>query len=194
MQLCAKEDKAFRLLQSPTYDTSRPSAEGLLFSPDSKRLAIPCSTGDGRFALSVVDTLGGNCVLTVPDLREPRVASSPDGQLLAALHGSQGIVLYDFYAQSRVEVPFSSYLEAVAFSPDGTFLAAACFEELHIFRRPKWQVRRKWPIAAASLQFSPDGRWLAVAADRTIRLLDMSQGGAQYASLSLDTEVYQVEF
>jgi WD40 repeat protein len=115
------------------------------------------------------------------------VAFSPHGQLLAVTGESGRVTLWD----TRTLAPAGELKgldggsQALAFSPDGTLLAAAPAETENRPRHPLrvWDVRtrRLTPFRAVTwaslIAFSPDGRRLAVAADeRGTEIYDVATG------------------
>jgi WD40 repeat protein len=152
-------------------------------SPGGKRLAHL----SGVDTVSVVNTVGKGCVLTLPDIDHWfRLAFSPESQLLMSSRGKGSITIFDLGAGSNAIVPCASNIEAVAFSPNGTLLAGASCEKLNLFSGRSWEVRQKQSIAARVVASSPDGRLLAVARPTKIDLLNITHGGTLYASLALD--------
>jgi WD40 repeat protein len=117
------------------------------------------------------------------------LACSRDGQILAA--GNQierparssrryehSVVLWDVATRqqhARLEGP-SNTITAVAFSPDGRYLAAASGVTLWVFDGPARTAAaqiRVDNLHFKSVAFSPDGRWLATARnDATVRFYD----------------------
>jgi small GTP-binding protein len=86
-----------------------------------------------------------------------------------------------------------NHIDALAWSPDGTIVAAANQDEIHVYRWPfdekkkfskektvllsrsrKWQLKKGPLNAAAVLAWSPDSRHLAVAAGAELFVLDVS--------------------
>src|SRR5262249_21679274 len=71
-----------------------------------------------------------------------------------------------------------AHFRALAFSADGTMLAAAAIDELRAWHPRTGKEVKRIPLPGAdplALAFSPDGKVLA-AADGTIRLFDVASG------------------
>jgi WD40 repeat protein len=74
-----------------------------------------------------------------------------------------------------------SFIQAVAFSPDGSLLAASSDGAIRL-----WDMKRKRPVggkmcghtdSVGDLRFSPDGKWLASASwDGTARIWEVPSG------------------
>jgi WD40 repeat protein len=110
------------------------------------------------------------------------LAFSPDGGKVAVAAGGRDVLVWDVAAEQgrAIRVPDASFLDAVAFSPDGRTLAvnarspgAACLLDV--------TEQRYTPVPGASkatdLAFSPDGRLLAVASPfGSLHLHDATDG------------------
>ena len=109
-----------------------------------------------------------------------RIAWSPSGDMLASVHRSEGIQIWDVTTK-HVKRSFGGKINySIAWSPDGTMLASSDRSSLHL-----------WDVATGELQstikipnkvnkclaWSPDGRILASGSDdNTIRLWDPVTG------------------
>ncbi len=117
-----------------------------------------------------------------------------DGQLLAASRGNQ----LDLYhtpsgrlitqladpaladsATSR-SAAHRDLIESVAFNAEGDLLASGSFREVKIWRRPRDVQRHKLAMAApqTTVAASPDGQWIATAANNQIQLWNAVNGQA----------------
>ncbi|HUI42054.1 MAG TPA: hypothetical protein VL523_08805 [Terriglobia bacterium] len=107
---------------------------------------------------------------------------SPDGRLLAAVEDDGSVSVVDT-ASGNVIRTFGAQgaggLSMVRFSPNGRLLAAALPGGVAIWDVSSGSSLRTFPVQAASLAFSPDGRWLAVgegAGAMAIRIFDVPSG------------------
>jgi WD40 repeat protein len=168
----------------PVKDVTR-----LAFSPDSRTLATGganpplAPAGEPDYRVRLWDVATGGQVGEFQGLSHGpadqravgSLAFSPDGRLLAAGFGNpsnfgspqydQVVKVWDVGSAREVKtLPVRSSVPALAFSPDGQTLAAACHDgRLHRWAVATW--RERPPLTGAGLQyqvaFSPDGRTLA---------------------------------
>jgi WD40 repeat protein/DNA-binding SARP family transcriptional activator len=154
--------------------------KGLATSPDGKTLAV--SQSDGTVILVDAETLQERRSARVLGGFVAAIAFSPDGRLLAATGKDGEVRLVDGRTLSPVGklTGLGSTSQALAFSHDGRLLAAS-----ENFGGPVriWDVGRreltgvKFRTLAPSLEFSPDGRFLALAAfDRGFEIRDPATG------------------
>ena len=103
------------------------------------------------------------------------VAIAPDGRHIASV-GTDGVRVFDRRARSARLLGATAGAQAIAYSPDGAFLAAAGMDhEVHLWTTATDEHRalsgHQRPIYAVG--FSPDSSRLAsVSYDRTVRVWD----------------------
>jgi WD40 repeat protein len=148
--------------------------ESLAFSPDGKTLAI---TRGGSSTSATLWDLATRTQIGVP-LGDSvgAMAFSPDGQMLATVHGDGTVRLWDLTAHDQIGGPISyrtGGVTAVAFSPDGKILATASDDG----RARLWDVVTRSQIGAPvgrdeyAVAFSVDGQTLALTGnDGKVRL------------------------
>jgi WD40 repeat protein len=168
----------------PLPDGNRPCAAAV--SPDGRRVAW----GYRDQRVRIMDLTTGKEVRafsghTSPQFHPPAMAFTQDGQFFAvevAEPGQNTIRLWDLNTGERAQTLVQSFAhrsEALAFSPDGTILASAVFEE----------TIRLWDVASGKLMrdlngryrtrvvaFAPNGKMLVSAGDTRARLWDVASG------------------
>ena len=188
------------------FAASSVGGQGVAFSPDGRWLATAGAArrtaGEAGSSAKLWDVSTGNEVRTFQG-EEGRVSGteyvhlvtfSPDGQWLATDGGDfydHTIKLWELETgrQVRTFAGHPSSVTSVVFSPDGRWLASQGGRGHLVV----WEVgsgRMAPPIAALEvpdgwedgpwqdegLDFSPDGRWLAVAHKRGVKLFDVTTG------------------
>jgi WD40 repeat protein/serine/threonine protein kinase/tetratricopeptide (TPR) repeat protein len=154
---------------------------GLAFSPDGRWVAGGGADGSVR----VQDVLSGRAALdlAVGGGEVPGVALSPDGRSLAT-GGEGGLVTVWELPSGRKEftlplAPHGSSVNCLAYSPDGTQLAAASRGVVVVWDLSRGKNARALhlrPHSCDSVCFHPDGRSLAVAAGDTVQILEVATG------------------
>ncbi|HEX5901944.1 MAG TPA: BTAD domain-containing putative transcriptional regulator [Actinomycetota bacterium] len=174
------------------------SAQQPVFSPDGKTLytvshdgsAIAWGmTGEGGLARPFRFTSDRKSAI-VPARYEGHPGEfSPDGRLIAVGLQGRGIALLDVRQLTPVGPPLlgtGGEVKSLAFSPDGRTLAASAFgnvitlwdvdsrSRLHSDQTERDNAFDGWP----GLDFSPNGRMLAVTFESGVRLLDVTTGAS----------------
>ena len=162
-----------------TIQGHRQEVNQVAFSPDGTRVATASDDGTVGLWNAWSNTLGS------PDPSRA-VAFSPDGHLLAVdteLRAGSGVALYRMPAGKLIATLATgdTYVDALAFSPDGRTLAAGLDSSSSPPAVQLWntasirmtgQIDTGQQSGQLSLAFSPDGRTLATGTftDTTVRL------------------------
>ena len=163
---------------SPTLERHRGWTYDLSFSPDGSLLA----SGGTEDSVIVWDTATWDTV--GKGIRGTLVAFAPQGRLLAT--GSKDVVrLWNPRTGEELRRPLqghSSWVQGIAFSPDGDLLASASSDKTIRLWDPETGTAVGEPLRGHTdvvwrVEFSPDGRTLASGGnDTTVRLWDPMTG------------------
>jgi WD40 repeat protein len=150
------------------------------FSPDGRLIASAAGAfRDGTRAgeVKVWDAATGGPKHTLawwPDGDVNAVAFSPGGEWVVG-GGLKGVRVWSARTgKTERELPVPAAILAVAFSPDGTTLAAGAFDEcVHLWDVATWEERRvlrRHRSEVRAVAFSPDGTTLATGGVGELRL------------------------
>jgi WD40 repeat protein/serine/threonine protein kinase len=173
------------------------------FSADGKRIVTGCRGGD----VYVWDTSTGERLATFPHTTPVRsVAFHPNGRLIATGTGDEvgddnAVRIWDIETRQLVVAPLlqRGFVNAVAFSPNGRTMAAACDDKAVYL----WHGSRFTPLGppllhkdeAKSVAFSPDSRRVITGSrDKTARIWSASSREQIGAPLLHQDEVRAVAF
>jgi WD40 repeat protein/serine/threonine protein kinase len=169
------------------------AVQAVAFSPDGKKLAAARGTNGAQTAatLTLLDAATGQPLWTIqePGTNLLGLAFAPDGKTIACGCGGFndysgiGYVRFRDSATGKERgrlVGGPGGVTSVAYSPDGTQLAAASRGQVDVWDLKDHVLEFRLPghvDFVYAVAFSPDGRWLASGGwDRSIRLWDRSKG------------------
>jgi WD40 repeat protein/serine/threonine protein kinase len=163
-------------------------ASAAAFAPDGKRF----TTVDNAGLIAIWDTESGRIVTSTRLQHGTRLmirGLSPDGQLVVT-YDSLGHVLVWDAATGRSLYTFSGHtndlagITAVAFSPDGAYLATGAFDALRVWdlRSGKEALALRGQNGPSCLAFSPDGQQLVSGStDWTVKVWDAHNQPGSYS-------------
>ncbi|NNJ09046.1 protein kinase [Chloroflexales bacterium ZM16-3] len=154
------------------------SVESIAFSPDGKLLAV-----GGWGSTITICTVDGDSIRILDTLPVPFVHSlcfSADGEFLAAGCYDGAVYLWNTADHQPVGQlgGFASFIYGVAFSPDGSYIAASSQKSIRVWRlsdRTVIETFQGHSGPVRSIAFSPDSQMLASASeDRSVRIWRLS--------------------
>jgi WD40 repeat protein/transcriptional regulator with XRE-family HTH domain len=171
---------------------------GLSYSPDGKRL-----TYNDLNTTIIVDATSGAEILSLPaESAGNDVTFNPNGTQVAVFSEDAGLRIYNSSdGKMLIELHTGSgYNGRIAFSPDGTRIAAANDTGAHV-----WDVGTGKKLVTFSghgegeglngIAYSPDGKWIATSGnDATIKVWDAETGGEIFTLVGHTGPTFGVAF
>jgi WD40 repeat protein/DNA-binding SARP family transcriptional activator len=161
-------------------------AEGISFNADGSLVAATWSRSS---IVRVLDTASGGVVQTIP-LRAGDTSLSASGDQVA-LAGKR-IHVIDVRTAERVfrpvtpSAPDEPYaVDEVAWSPDGSTIAASNVAALDILEPATGELRFSTQLSSQRLAWSPDSRTLAVSSGGVIKIWELGRDGDVQQTISL---------
>jgi WD40 repeat protein len=138
------------------------------------------AVGDERGSLAIHSLEDDRLLQSLPGFgtRCQAMQFSPDGRFLAAAHDDHEFYFWDL-AQGEVLPWITGEVTAWAFSSDGRQMAIGRGDRsvvLHSLSDGQPQGRFNLDDIPVSLDFSPDGKFLAAAYDHAVKILDVATG------------------
>ncbi len=164
---------------APRIVSERGRVQSAVFSPDDR---LVLAVGVGRVDAQLYDTRTGHPAgAAMTHQKPPRAgAFSPDGRKVVTGSRDASVRVWEVPSGSPV-TPFLWHTGLVAvFSPDGRQIAAAGQDgRVRVWRRNdnfNEATELRAGRTAQHLAFSPDGRWIAVAENGALALLEIATG------------------
>jgi WD40 repeat protein len=191
---CSRSHDEFGLIHLDSCRATVRRGTAFAFTPVPVSLVTASSAALTRFELDAPGSLGQ----AVTNFRLPfpipciDLAVSPDGRLLAAAAGEQGLCLWEVHSGEPLHrdvhagatlrrADEESCCGPVAWSPDGTVLA--CGVAARFWKAILWDAitRQRRAVVAGqtplhALAFSPDGQWLVTCEEDAIRTWYVATG------------------
>ncbi len=182
LAIASSKERSVRLVNMDTGEQRHVLADGLggaarvLFSPDGATLVSANYDNDVR----IWKTQSGELVRKIEDLTGAMFAAefTPDGTQLVMGGLDETVYIWDAktFALNRTLKGQGETIKALAISPDGRTLVTGGFDVITVNNPVKlvfWDLAAgtmtrtvRSPHAVTSLAFSPDGKWLAMAASK----------------------------
>ena len=115
----------------------------------------------------------------------------PSGTLLLSLSLNGICDVLELSSGKHLTLPNTGPVSAAAWSPDGTLLVVASYQEVAVFEFPKNTEVDRWthPDPVNCLQFSSDGRLLVVGGDQTTQVRDVPNQVFRTGPLDVGSQV-----
>jgi serine/threonine protein kinase/WD40 repeat protein len=169
--------------QGPILSANYGPVQGITFSPDGVHVVAVYGdkTGKGGGEYVIWDTHTGKGVSTPGENPISSVSWS------SKIPGTAGIVLGDLAGDviipQKAFTNASAAIAALAWSPDGTLIAAAAANGVHVWRLTSsgFSVVATYPHGAQALAWSPDSAYIASGGtDNKVMIWDVQSGQAIY--------------
>jgi WD40 repeat protein len=149
-----------------TSTQTRPQPAGAAaFSSDNKRLV---AESDGQLRVWIARTGREVQAVELQPAGVPSLCFSPNGRRLAvALFHGKCVKVFDWdgkkLAEVQTQMDHRDPVGAVAYSPDGKYLASGDEQRFHLWRASTLELIRTVETPSSQLAFAPDGRALFAA-------------------------------
>jgi WD40 repeat protein len=178
------------------------SLNSLIFSPDSRRLAVAAITSP---IVQVWETASGRPLgepFKAPGGSVSVIAFDPTGERLAAGDTDGNVVCWDLTSRRQLgeTIKHAGQVRGIAFSPDGAKMISGGMGNLvHLVEtatgRPL-QPPLRLPASASVFRFSRDGRWVTIPtqSDNRIHTWDTETGARRTVELNNERPVSRISF
>ncbi|HYH65103.1 MAG TPA: HlyD family efflux transporter periplasmic adaptor subunit, partial [Urbifossiella sp.] len=167
-----------------TLPLHRAAVTGLAVSADLKRPIVVSVSADGTGRAWDATTANGAAVSLTHPVAVRAVACSPAGVPAVAVTGADDGKLRVFDVSKADAIPtegrvlekaHAAAVGAIAFSPDGKFMATAAGRDVFIWDAVAWEQKYALPAtehrdAVTSLQFTPQGTLVTASRDRSLKV------------------------
>jgi len=167
-----------------TLPLHRAAVTGLAVSADLKRPIVVSVSADGTGRAWDATTPNGAAVSLTHPVAVRAVACSPAGVPAVAVTGADDGKLRVFDVSKADAIPtegkvlekaHAAAVGAIAFSPDGKFMATAAGRDVFIWDAVAWEQKYTLPAtehrdAVTSLQFTPQGTLVTASRDRSLKV------------------------
>lgn len=195
-ELDAQGGTSRKAFSTSVVDTAFPCVplSAFAFSPNGKHAAVSC-----RGQLRIWETASWSPIVTIPSRIRPGlipplhpIVFSADGQYLASADEVYEVASGKLTREMHAPAPVS----AVAFSPDGGFIALASGDSVRLVKLSDGVQLAQWNHARTvrGLDFSPDGKALATASDDNTARIWQLEPAREATRISHSAPVWSVDF